>query len=164
MAMLVAFPGFFVALLAAERLATHALASNPASPLLWRASLELRALYREISNQLELISGHDLRIQIAFISVLFIALVLSLRTKRGPAICFLANHLLLFAGAFSTLIATNFSVASFGPASPTTSSLLFSLDLHLNLPQTVALAAGIAGSLYSHIVLLSAYRSIKIQN
>lgn len=161
--MLVAFPGFFLTLLLAERLATHALALHPASPFLWRASLELRALYGEFSNRLDLLSGHDLWVQIAFISALFIALLLAAQTKRGLAVCFLANHLLLLASAFAILIATNFAVASFEVANPAADSLFFTLDLHLNLPQAVALATGIAGSLYSHIVLLSASRGNKVR-
>lgn len=159
--MLVAFPGFFLGLLLAERLATHALAFNPASPFLWRASLELRGLYGEFSNRLDLVTGFELGIQVAFISALFIAFLLVAQTKRGPAVCFLVNHLLLLASAFATLIATNFQVASFDIASQATNSSVFTLDFYLNLPQSVALAAGIAGSLYSHIVLLSAARGNK---
>ena len=162
-AMLVAFPGFFLAFFLTERLASHALAFDPASPFLWHASLELRGLYGEFSNRLDLLSGYDLWTQIAFISALFIALLLAARTKRGPAFCFLANHLLLLASSFSTLIATNFAVASFDIANQATNSLFFTLNLHLNLPQTVALAAGIAGSVYSHFALLSTSRANKVR-
>ena len=158
MAMLLAFPGLFLALFLTERLATHALALYPASPFLWRASLELRGLYGEFSNRLDLLSGYTLWIQIVFICALFLSLFLVAQTKRGPAVCFLANHVLVLAGAFATLIANNFMVASFDVAGSTPDSVFFTLDFHLNLPQVVVLATGIAGSLYSHVVVLSAAR------
>lgn len=157
-AMLVAFPVLFLSLLLTERLATHSLASNPSSSFLWRVSLELRGLFREISNWLDLLSSDVLWVQIVSIIGLFVVIFCASQVRRGSAFCFLANHILLLAAGFATVVANNFRVASFDVINSASTALFFTLDFHLSFIQEVVLTAGTVSCLYCHVVLLSAAR------
>ena len=155
---LTAFPLSIVALLSLERLSTYLLGLSPSSAALWRSSLELRALFRDMSNNFDLLTGHSLSLQALVLGGCAVILCLVTQLRRWAAFAFLTNHLALLIVAVATLLAVNFKVASFGFTETAGSTTWLAADYSLTWLQLTMLTTGALSCLWCHYLFVTQAR------
>lgn len=153
-----AFPLFVIALMAAERLATVLLGSDPSNPALWAASLELRSIFRMSSLWLADISGHSMVAQLLVLVAGAMAVVCLMGARTWPTFSFLLNNGTLALLAVAALLSSGSIIASSGEIS------LASLQVPANWPEVTwlhwcVLGVGLAGCVSSHFVLLTRHNA-----
>ena len=152
------FPVSFLALLSMERLSTYLLGLSPSSAALWKTSLELRALFRDLSNQLGLATGQSLLFQSLLLSACILTCCLAAQSRRWAVFSFLTNHITLIVAATATMVAMNFKVASFGYANSIKPAAWFATDIQVTWLQLAVLMLGAVSCLCCHYVFLTRAR------
>ncbi|RUM96367.1 hypothetical protein EET67_18645 [Pseudaminobacter arsenicus] len=158
-ASLTIFPLSFIGLLSLERLSTYLVGLSPSSTFLWQASLELRALFRDLSNKFDLITGHSLLLQALMLFGCVVIICLTTQVRRWSAFSFLANHVTLLVAGVATMLAANFKVASSGITDAAGSMIWSSAEPSMTWLQLTVLATGILSCIWCHYLVVSHARA-----
>lgn len=150
---LAAMPVFVVSLLLVERLSTFALGLFPASADLWLITIELRGIFRRLSDWIAMVSRHSILLQIAVLLAAMCIVVFAAR-RRSIAPAFLVNHfaLIVIGGIIATTATAN--VASAGLSDPLVAAAGAVGTVKLTWLSAAILAVGVTGCTICHLIFL----------
>jgi hypothetical protein len=148
------FPVTLLGLMGAERLTTFLLGTYPSEPALWRAWLELRAIFRPLSLALDAVVT-SLALQVCIMAMVAGVVLIAAFSRKHLAIGFLLNHAALIVAAISISLGGDRRVASSGFVDANSE---FSLVLQFSPLAMTLIAAGIAACAYCHLAYLAEAR------
>ncbi|BCH33039.1 hypothetical protein MesoLjLc_49690 [Mesorhizobium sp. L-8-10] len=150
------FPILVLSLFMTERVVSYLLDIYPPAPPLWAASSELRALFRDSANWLDMVTGHSLPLQIASISGLAALIALATGMRQWGPVSFLINHATLLLLASMLVVGSGASVASSHSAPAARSYLL--QGSQLGAIPVLVLSLGLVACAWCHMVVLAEAR------
>lgn len=153
------FPLTVLGLMAVERLATFQLGGYPSSALLWALSIELRSIFRDSANWLELGSGHSVALQLGFLAAVCGGLLATMRVRRWAALAFLVNHAAFAFVALAVLVANGRTIASSGTPFVDSGYWLLSGSMRLDAFHYAVLGLGLMGCAACHYLFLAQKRA-----